>query len=402
MPNRQLGDKTPLEAANTPNLDFLANRGEIGYLYTVKPGYVPESNEGITSIFGNDLSASTRGQLEGIGAGLQISRGDLVLRTNFATIDSLESGKIIDKRVGRTLTTKEAKMLADDLNKVSMPVKFLFKPTVQHRGVLLFKGSFSDKFLGNDTSYLQNNSQESSNVKMCRPLKDDDKSNYSVNIVNEFIDKAHKILKNHPLNEERIKKGLMPANYILARDPGAEQIKLKSYKKWMCVCYMPLEIGFGKASGMEVFSFEYPEMKDIDVYKNLNDGLKKACKFSIKKLRWNHGSFDYAYIHIKETDVPGHDNKPIEKKNMIEYIDSTLISFLRDFAMRKGLRVVVTGDHSTPCKMKSHSADPVPVLVYDALEPSMPKEKKFNERMSRVGSLGRMQGKDFFRKIGFA
>ncbi len=401
LPTKLLGDKTPLEAADTPNLDFLANRGEIGYLYTVKPGYVPESNEGITSIFGNDLTSSTRGQLEGRGTDLEIVRGDLVLRTNFATIDNIEAGNIIDRRVGRTLTTKEAEILAKDINKIELPVKFTFKPTVQHRGVLVFKGGFSDNFMGNDKTYFQTNVQETTKVKPCKPLDDDDNSQYSVNILNEFLEKVYEVLKDHPINQIRKEKGMMPANYLIVRDPGSEPPKLKLYKKWMAVAYMPLEIGFAKTSGMKVYSFKYPKLKKYDAYANIHKGLKKACKSSIWNLRWHSGRYDYAYIHIKETDEPGHDNKPLEKKMMLEYIDRTLIAFLRRFAVKKGLKIVVTGDHSTPCRLKNHSADPVPVLFYDGSKPSIPKEKSFNERMARVGSLGRMQGKDLFRKVGF-
>jgi len=108
LPCKQLDGKTPLEAASMPNLDFLAARGEMGYMYPVRPGFVPESDEAIVSLFGNSLISSTRGQLEARGTGLKLIRGDLALRVNFATIDSLKSGNIIDRRAGRTLTTEEA------------------------------------------------------------------------------------------------------------------------------------------------------------------------------------------------------------------------------------------------------------------------------------------------------
>src|SRR3989338_8466363 len=107
LPNRFLGDKTPLEAANTPNMDFLATRGELGRMDTVKPGYIPGSDEGIVSLFGNDSSYVSRGVLEAVGAGLKVVRGDLCLRTNFATINNLKERNIIDRRCGRTLTTHE-------------------------------------------------------------------------------------------------------------------------------------------------------------------------------------------------------------------------------------------------------------------------------------------------------
>ena len=87
LPNDQLGGKTPLEAASTPNLDFLATRGEMGYMYPVKPGFIPESDEAIVSIFGNELISSTRGQLEARGSDLKLTRGDLAFRVNFGTID---------------------------------------------------------------------------------------------------------------------------------------------------------------------------------------------------------------------------------------------------------------------------------------------------------------------------
>jgi 2,3-bisphosphoglycerate-independent phosphoglycerate mutase len=395
LPSRQLDDKTPLEVVDTPNLDFLANRGEMGYMYPVKPGFIPESDEAIVSIFGNELISSTRGQLEAKGAGIKLIRGDLALRSNFATIDSLEKGNILDRRAGRTLTTSEAKILAKALNKIELPRKFIFKPTIQHRGALVFRGGFSDNISDTDLSYSEKSEDK---IKFCKPLDDDENSQYSANIVNEFLEKAYEVLDKHSINEERRKKGLMPANYILVRGAGIEIPKLKLYPKWLSVAYMPLEIGFSKISGMQVFSFKYPKQKKLDVYENLYKGLKKACKVSIKTIKRNHKKFDYAYLHIKETDLPGHDNKPLEKKAMLEYIDKTLFDFLRKFAPQRKINIVVTGDHSTPCKLKSHSADPVPVLFYND---SAPKEKKFNEKEARKGILRKILGKDLLKKVEF-
>ena len=105
LPASLLEGKTPLEAANMPNLDFLATRGEMGVMDPVRPGFVAESDEALVSIFGNDLIDSTRGQLEARGTNLKLTRGDLAFRVNFATIDSLKQGNIIDRRAGRTLTT---------------------------------------------------------------------------------------------------------------------------------------------------------------------------------------------------------------------------------------------------------------------------------------------------------
>lgn len=392
LPHRQLGDKTPLEAANLPNLDFLAARGEMGYMYPVKPGYIPGSDEAIVSIFGNDLLASSRGQLEVMGAGLKSTRGDLALRANFATIDNLKNGNLIDRRVGRTLTTEEADILSKAINKIKLPVQFEFKSTVQHRGALLFKGGFSDNILGNDPNPF------TGKFRSCKASDDEENTHYTVNILNEFLEKVYGVLDKHPVNEARKEKGLMPANYLLIRGAGIEIPKLKQYRKWISPSYMPLEIGFSIRSGMKTVTFDYPKLKKLDAYANLYEGLIKACKFSVKTIKKYQHKFDYAYIHIKETDLPGHDNKPLEKKNMLEYIDQTLIKFLRNFAPKRKIKIVVTADHSTPCKLKNHSADPVPVLLYND---TIPKEKHFSEKEARKGTLGGMMGSELLQKVDF-
>ena len=395
LPHRQLKGKTPLEAAETPNLDFLATRGELGYMYPVKPGFTPGSDEALVSMFGNNLMSSTRGQLEAKGAGLKLTRGDLAIRANFGTIGSLKNQELIDRRVGRTLTTEEAEILAKAINKIKFPVKFdfEFRPTVQHRGALVFKGGFSDNFLGNDPHPF------TGKFRVCKGLDDEENTHYTVNLLNEFLEKVHEVLEKHPVNEARREKGLMPANYLLVRCPGIEIPKLRQYKKWISIVGMPLEIGFSKLSGMQVFSFDYPKLRNLDAYANLYDGLKKRCKFAIKVLKKNNKKVDYAYIHIKETDLPGHDNKPFEKKNMIEYIDQTLFKFLRNFAPKRKINVVVTADHSTPCKLKHHSADPVPVLFFNG---AIPKEKHFSEKEARLGTLGGFIGNELLEKVNFS
>ncbi len=431
LPNKQLGGKTPLEVAEMPNLDFLATRGEMGYMYSVRPGFIPESDEAIVSIFGNELYESSRGQLEATGAGLKLTRGDLAFRVNFATIDSIEKGNIIDRRAGRTLTNAEAGALSKALKKIKLPCEFDFKPTIQHRAVLVFKGGFSDNITENDVVYSQGKSLSKDKISHVKPLDDEENSQYTANIVNEFLEKAFEILDKHPVNEERKRKGLCPANYLLIRGAGAETPKLKKYQNWLSVSYMPLEIGFSMLSGMSTFTFEYPKLKRLDVYENLYQGLGKACNYMVKVIKKHHKKFDYAYLHLKESDLPGHDNKPLEKKKMLEQIDKTLFKFLREFAPPKKIDIVVTADHSTPCNLKSHSADPVPVLFYNQSIPKYAKKapekkdekvaksnqrffniikssdhpeikgKKLFEKEARKGKLGGMKGGEMLKKVGF-
>lgn len=396
LPIKQFSGKTPLEEARTPNLDYLAERSQMGIMYTVEKGFTPGSDEAIISIFGNSLSECSRGQLEAYGTNIKIKDGDLAFRTNFATIDSWKKGNISDRRSGRTLSTKEAEQLSKTINEIEFEVPFEFVATVQHRGVLVFRGKFSDKITGNDETYSGARSIPATKVIPCKALN---KSSFdTANMINLFLRKVHEALDNHPVNEARHKKGFLKANYLLVRGPGSRKPKLKQYKKWMSIGYMPLEKGFSRLSGMSVFEFDYPPLKHADSYENLWDALKKAVKFSVKTLKKQKNNFDYAYIHLKETDLPGHDNKPYEKKAMIEYLDKKFFKFIRKFAVKNDIKVVATADHSTPCILKNHSADPVPVMEYHNFE--VLSGQRFCEKDAKLGNLGVFLGKDFMKKVG--
>ncbi len=399
LPHKLLDNRTPLEAAETPYLDFFSARGDLGYMYPIKERFIPESDEAVVSIFDNELEYSSRGQIEAAATDIKVTRGDLALRTNFASIDNFENGNVIDRRAGRTLTSEEADVLAKAINKqIKLPVKFEFRSTVQHRGVLVLKGGFSDNISDTDSHYTKGKKIKYDKLKICQPYDDDENSQYTADIINSFTRKCFEVLNNHPINKFRRKKGLMPANVLLTRGGGIEKPDFKKYRKWAAIAYMPVEIGIAKLSGMKVFSFPYPKMKDFDVYYNLHLGLKEAIDFSKRMIRKNHKKFDYFYIHLKEPDVPGHDNKPHEKKSMIALIDKKFFGWLKSFVSKTGIDVVVTADHSTPCKLKSHSADPVPVLWYNH---NKPEKKQFNERECKNGKLGKIYGKDLLKKVKF-
>lgn len=385
---RVLNGKTPLEVAKTPNLDYLARKSKIDYCYTVKEGVIPQSSSAVVSLFGFDPNIAPRGPLEAKGAGIKLTRGDLAFRCNFATVEDLNDLELLDRRAGRTLTTKESKILAKEINrKVKLPFKFEFYPTLQHRGVLVFRGGFSDNITNVDPDYgLGVGSFRSfKKVKFSKPLDENDDGKLASDLVNNFVRQSHKILDKHPLNSSRAKKGLFSANFLLCRDAGNQPPNFRKLKgKWMALGYMPLEIGIAEASKMDVFKFEYPKMKGIDVYANLYTGLKKAIKYSVKMLKKHKNKQDYFYIHIKETDIPGHDNKPLDKVKMIELIDQRFFSFLRKYLEKNDGKLVLLADHTTSCRKKAHTADPVPVLYYD-FKNLKKSEKRFTEKNALLG-----------------
>ena len=399
-PCKKLSGKTPLESAHIPNLDYFASNGELGYMYSAGENFVPESDSAVLAILGNKVSPGFRGYFEALGAGIELGRGDLALRTNFATIEDLKSLNVIDRRAGRTLTTQEANLLSNSLNKeLKLPCKFLFKNTVQHRGVFILRGGFSDNITNTDPEYRSKGEIKlKDKLNYSLPLDEEDNAKYTANIVNEFIEQSYKILNEHPVNQKRRIKGMLPANIIITRDASSSIPAIKQFKNWASIVNMPLEIGISQASAMKVFSIEYPELINHDVYKNLFEGLGSACKFAVKTLKSQKDKFDYFYVHFKEPDVPGHDNLPEQKKLMIEFLDKEFFSFLKDFSKKNKINILVTADHSTPCELKNHSADPVPVLLCNWHGKI---QKHFSELEARQGSLGKIFGVDLLKKVGF-
>lgn len=405
LPIKVFGGKTPLEAAKTPNLDWFSKNSILGYMYPLNEKTTPGSDNSLISIFGNDPKKCKRGIYEAIGLGIKLKIGDLALRTNFGTIDNLKNKKVIDRRAGRTLTSKEAKILVNDINKkINIHCDFELKSSIQHRGVLVLRGGLSDNISNTDPEWKGSNntgSKNSSNnvfFKFSEPLDEDENSKYSANLLNNFLTQSFKLLNEHKINKERKRRGLFPANFLFTRGGGNEITKLKKYKTWMSINTMPLEKGISELSGMKVFSFEYPELKKMDSYTNLYEGLNITIKFAIKTLKKQHKYYLGTYIQFKETDVPGHDNKPYEKKKMIEILDKKFFSFLKKFVEKKDIKVVIICDHSTPCKIKMHSHHPVPVLVFDGKNSD--KIEGFNEKNSKKGSLNKIYGKDFMAKTG--
>jgi len=398
LPNKHIKNQTPFEAARTPNLDFLAKNGQLGLMYPLKKKIIPSSANSLISLFGNDPKRCERGIYETIGAGIKLRKGDLALRTNFATIDNLKSKHLIDRRAGRTLTTKESHQLAKSLNEeIIVNCKFEFKSTVQHRGVLVLRGDHSDKISPINSGWA--GGIKANQFRFAGPLDKDPKSKISSELINDFIVQAYHILKNHPVNLIRKKKGLFPANIILTRGAGNSLPKVKQYPNWMSINSMPLEVGIAKLSGMKNFPYKIPPLKSIDIYSYLYKLLNLKIKHAIKTLKKNHKDFSGCYIQIKETDLPGHDNKPYEKTKMIEIVDKKLFSFIKKMSIKNNWQVIVTCDHSTPCELKGHSAHPVPVLSYNPNNEIKDSAHRFTETEARIGSLKTFYGKDFMNKV---
>ncbi|NWG09326.1 MAG: 2,3-bisphosphoglycerate-independent phosphoglycerate mutase [Nitrososphaerales archaeon] len=393
-PDPRLNYITPLDAAHTPRLDSLARKGISGLVYPVGKNISPESDIAVFHMLGYEFKEgyAGRGVIEAIGAGTHFENGDLALRANFATIDKEKA--ILDRRAGRDLSNEEAKILAEAINKnvkLSYPkTSFEFLSTISHRAILVIKAkgvALSANISNSDPAYLRLQgvgvAKEVGGVlrlAKVRALDDRRETRLSADLVNEFTERSIEILRKHPVNLSREKDGKKPANAILMRDAGNSLPKLQRLDKkyglnFACLLDMPVERGIARLTGMV----------EIEAG-GINDYGIKAGK--VTKL---FQKYDCIYVHIKGSDEPGHDGDSIRKKKVIEDIDSRFFKDLIECISLNEVIVAVSADHSTPCQIKSHSADPVPLLISggNILGNGT---CRFTEKEASRGSLGTLKG----------
>lgn len=396
LPIKEFGGKTPLEAALTPNMDRLAQKGKTGVVYPVEKGIAPESDVAVICLLGYDAHKyyTGRGPLEAYAEGLSVHDGDLALRVNFATV--AEDGKaIIDRRVGRNLTTKEAAALSHEINsKVILgSATFEFKNTIGHRGVLVIRGQrgrLSGWITNTDPAYgregifgvaLEKFPNTILESKPVEGFEFDSGALEAAKLLNEWTQEAHRVLQASKVNQKRVQEKKMPGNAIVSRDAGDHLPKFPSIKescglKLGSFVQMPVEKGIALLTGIEVVEIPQSTGKpEVDYPLWAGTVLKKIS------------GFDGLYIHIKGPDEPAHDGNFGKKKESIEAIDKFFFGNLLPRLKLSDVIIAVTADHSTPCKLKAHSADPVPFLVAGgAIKPDG--SMSFSEKTARLGSLG--------------
>lgn len=399
-PLPQLGDKTPLEAANTPNLDALAARGRNGRVYTVGKGIAPESDIAVFSVLGYDprVYHAGRGPMEGLGAGMEIHDGDLAYRINFATVGE-DGTTIVDRRVGRNLTSAESQALAAEANeKIRLPgATAHLLATVEHRGVLLIRrddGRPLSAEVGNtDPAYERVGALGVAKltfddvVQTCVPMpghETDEAARAAADLTNEYLRQCFQVLDRSEVNEKRRAVGSMPGNIILTRDGGDHLPHPPSFRErfganWACFVEMPVERGISMVLGMG--QIEVPMMTGsyAEQYRIWAETALEAIE-----------GYDGLYIHIKGPDVPAHDGRFEEKLENIEAIDAHFFGTLLP-ELPRDVIVAVTADHSTSCAKKAHTDDPVPLVI---VGPGVSADavQQFGERAAARGSIGLIQG----------
>jgi 2,3-bisphosphoglycerate-independent phosphoglycerate mutase len=394
LPLTELHNKTPLEAAKTPNLDALARKGKTGLMYSVRKGVAPESDVAVISLLGYDpFKYSTgRGIIEAVGAGITLKNGDLALRCNFATMG--KGDEILDRRVARSLTTEEADELSKAANTevklTSHPATFDFRNTLGHRAVLVIKRKgkpLSGKISNTDPAYSIVNglgvaeADPEMVIKKALPLEDTEAAQAAADLLNEFTKKTRTLWENHPVNVRRAKAGKLKANAVLSRDAGSQlpnffNINERYGLDFAALADMHAESGIAKLAGMEASLLPPP-----------SGDLKKDCEIRVKRLLEAMPKHDCFYIHLKGPDEPGHDGNCRKKTDVISAIDKYFFGELLPQVNLKETLFCVTADHATPCGLKVHSDTPVPLLISGGnVEDEI--VSKFCERECKKGSLG--------------
>ncbi len=400
LPHPSLNELTPLEAAYTPSMDFLARNGVMGNVYSVGKGIAPESDIAVFSMLGYKFKHEDyvgRGVIEAIGSDVNFRDGDLALRGNFATIDNKLN--IIDRRAGRDIKKDEAETLSKAISdnvKLSNS-SFVLAPTIGHRVVLSIRsdtGKLSSEISNTDPAYARVKGMgvakpvgKKLKLAECKPLDKTDSSKLSAKLVNEFTKKSLRILREHQVNKNRKNAGKMSINCILLRDAGSRMPVLEPISKahginFACIVDMPVERGIAKIAGMQAFHAG-----------GINDYEQKAS-VAAKCLEER----DAVYVHIKGPDEFGHDGDAKGKKKSIEDIDRRFFAPLLDLIDIENIAVAISGDHSTPCTKKGHSDDPVPLLLAGKMV-KHDNSARFAENYAAKGSLGVMQGYEVLSKI---
>jgi len=402
LPLKQLGDKTPLEAALTPNMDRLAQKGKTGIVYPVGKGIAPESDIAVISLLGYDAHKyyTGRGPLESFAEGLAVNDGDVAFRVNFATV--AEDGRTIkDRRVGRNLTTEEAVSLAKEINaKVTLSsATFEFKSTIGHRGILVIRGmhqKLSGWITNTDPAYDREGvfgvaKEKFDNlVAVSGPMpgyENSQEAKEASKLLNEFTEKSIKVLNESAINKKRVSEGKMPGNLILARDAGDHLPKFPPISsvfdlKFGSFVQMPVEKGIALLTGIDII--DVPQSSG-----HLDVDYPVWAKIALESIQ----KYDGIYVHIKGPDEPAHDGDFQKKKESIEAIDKYFFTSLLSQIDLSNTIIAITADHSTVCSVKAHTANPVPLLVCGgSVKPDG--SMSFSERAAKLGSIGEMLGRE--------
>lgn len=352
-PLEELGGRTPLEAAFTPNMDALAAGSEIGMVRTVPRGMAPGSDTANLSVLGYPPRQyyTGRSPLEALSIGVDMEPGDVAFRCNLVTLteeqEGYENRKILDHSAGET-DSQEGALLLQALKEELGREGCEFHAGTGYRHLLIRKQG---------TAGLELTPPHDILTHTIGPYLPGDF------VLREMMEKSYQILCGHPLNEERKRRGRNPANSVwfwgAGTKPALDSFEHRFQKKGVMISAVDLLKGIGAGTGLHNICVEGA---NGGLYTNYR-GKEKAA---VKAL--TQDGYDFAYVHVEAPDEMGHQGSAVNKITAIESIDRYIIGPAVEFMAEAGVpfRLLVLPDHPTPVKIRTHTADPVPYLLYDS------------------------------------
>ena len=356
-PVEELGGKTPMGASKTPNMDMLAKKSTVGLVKTVPDNLKPGSDVANLSVLGYDpaIYYSGRSPLEAGSIGIDMKETDVSFRCNLVTLSDEENyeDKTILDYCSDDISTKEAKVLIEYLADHFSSEEFQLYSGVSYRHCLIWNNGTLD--VGTLTPPHDITG---------KPIKEYIPSDKNAEKLYDMMKKSYDLLKNHPVNLERIKRGLKPANSMWFWGEGVRK-PLMSFKekyglKGSMISAVDLLKGIGKFSEMNVINVE-----GATGYIDTNfEGKAQVAVSELKKGQ------DFVYIHVEAPDECGHRYEIDNKVKSIELIDKKILSYvIKELDGFDDYKIMILPDHATPLSLRTHTNDPVPFLIYDSSKP---------------------------------
>lgn len=364
-PLEELGGKTPLAYAKTPTFDRLAGLSEIGMVQTIPEGMKPGSDTANLSVLGYDpkIYYSGRSPLEALSIGVPMKDTDIAIRCNIVTISEeqvpFEEQTVIDHSSGE-ISTEDCAVLLDAVRRELENETYRFYVGTSYRHCLIWdKGEVAELTAPHDVLTQKVGPNLPADAALRNMMK-----------------RSYEILVNHPLNIERRKKGLNPANccwfWGAGTKPRLSSFYEKTGKKGVMISAVDLLKGIAVGAGMDVIQVE-------GANGGLNTNWEGKAQAAVKALA--EDGYDFAYVHLEAPDEMGHQGSAEKKIKAIENLDMRVTAPIVEGLDRAGVdyRLLVLPDHPTPVRVRTHTADPVPYLLYDS---AVPQEHtwKYNEK----------------------
>lgn len=366
-PIPELGNKTPLDAAATPVMDALASAGIIGTVQNVPAGMAPGSDVANLSVLGYDPAAnySGRSPLEALSVGVQMDEDDVIFRSNIVTLTESEpyaQKTILDHSSGE-ISTEDADVLMDAIRAKFNSDTFQFYTGTSYRHILVWKGG----------RVCQLEPPHDHLGKVIGPYLPQEVA------LRRMMEESFDILNNHPLNLARAAQGKHKANSLwfwgAGTKPRVQNFYEKTGLKGAMISAVDLLKGIAVGAGMEVC--QVPGATG-----SIDTNYEGKAQAAIDALL--RDGCDYVYIHVEAPDEMGHQGRVQDKVKSIEYLDSRLIARVKQ-AMedaKEDFRMLVLPDHPTPIRLRTHTSDPVPYLLYDSTR-QLKKRERFTEEAAR-------------------